>query len=67
MKVIPRSLLNLSNNLAGLVEGKLWLQVLLAMFLGVGFGIVIGPTAGIVPCCCFSILFYFFKALMLLH
>ncbi len=49
MKVIPRSLLNLSNNLAGLVEGKLWLQVLLAMFLGVGFGIVIGPTAGIVP------------------
>ena len=48
MTIFPRSLLNLGDHLSGLVEGKLWLQVIIAMFLGVGFGIVIGPTTGLV-------------------
>lgn len=44
----PRSLLNLGNHLSSLVEGKLWLQVIIAMFLGVGFGVAIGPTSMLV-------------------
>ncbi len=46
--MITRSLIGLRDQLAGLVEGKLWLQVIIAMFLGVGFGIVIGPSTGLV-------------------
>lgn len=45
MTTFPRSLLNLGESLSSLVEGKLWLQVIIAMFLGVGFGIAIGPTS----------------------
>ena len=46
--VLPRSLINLTDTLAGLVQGRLWLQVIIAMILGVVFGIIIGPSAQIV-------------------
>ena len=39
-------LLNLSDSLQGLVRGRLWLQVLIGMILGVATGMAIGPTAG---------------------
>jgi Na+/H+-dicarboxylate symporter len=44
---IRRSLLQLGDHLNRLVEKRLWLQVIIAMFLGVGFGVLIGPTTGI--------------------
>ena len=43
---MSRSLLLLSHHLNRLVEGRLWLKVLIAMFLGVAFGIAIGPGIG---------------------
>lgn len=43
---MSRSLLLLSHHLNRLVEGRLWLKVLIAMFLGVAFGIAIGPGTG---------------------
>ena len=42
----PRSLKLLSGHLSGLVEGRLWLQVLIAMVLGLGTGFVLGPSLG---------------------
>ena len=44
---LGRSLLLLGDQLNKLVEGRLWLKVIIAMFLGVGFGILIGPSAGL--------------------
>lgn len=44
-----RSLPRLTTKLVPLVQKRLWLQVLIAMALGVAFGIVIGPTVGVVP------------------
>ncbi|MDH5360580.1 MAG: dicarboxylate/amino acid:cation symporter [Gammaproteobacteria bacterium] len=44
----PRSLKYLSDNLQGLVRGKLWMQVLVGMVLGIGTGILIGPGVGLV-------------------
>lgn len=44
-----RSLPGLRRHLFSLVRKRLWLQVLVAMFLGVGFGMLIGPTAELVP------------------
>lgn len=44
-----RSLPLLTTKLVPLVRQRLWLQVLIAMALGIGFGILIGPTAGFVP------------------
>lgn len=41
---ISRSLINMRSSLSGLVRGRLWLQVIIAMVLGVAFGIAIGPT-----------------------
>ena len=41
-----RSLPQLSYRLVPLVRARLWLQVLIAMALGVAFGIAIGPTTG---------------------
>lgn len=46
--ILGRSLLLLGNNLHRWVEGRLWLKVLIAMFLGVTFGILIGPGVGLV-------------------
>lgn len=42
----PRSLKYLSDSLQGLVHGRLWLQVLIGMALGVTTGIIIGPGVG---------------------
>ena len=44
----PRSLARLSHHLQRLVRGRLWLQVLVAMVLGIGAGILLGPTSGLV-------------------
>jgi Na+/H+-dicarboxylate symporter len=43
---VPRSLPQLSQRLVPLVRTRLWLQVLIAMALGMAFGIAIGPTTG---------------------
>ena len=39
----------LSNSLANLVRGRLWLKVLIGMLLGIVTGMAIGPTFGLVP------------------
>lgn len=44
----PRSLARLSGHLAGLVEGRLWLKVLIAMGLGLLVGTLLGPSVGLV-------------------
>ena len=43
---VARSLPQLSGRLVPLVRTRLWLQVLIAMALGVAFGVAIGPTTG---------------------
>ncbi|WP_339635597.1 dicarboxylate/amino acid:cation symporter [uncultured Sneathiella sp.] len=43
---VSRSLIGLKDNLTSLIIGRLWLQVIIAMILGVGFGVLIGPAAG---------------------
>ncbi len=45
----PKPLAALSGQLTRLVEGKLWLQVVIGMVLGLGVGVAIGPAAGLVP------------------
>lgn len=42
----PRSLKYLTNYLQSLVRGRLWLQVMVGMVLGIAVGIVLGPTVG---------------------
>ena len=42
----PRSLGYLSDQLQSLVRGRLWLQVLVGMILGIGVGILMGPSVG---------------------
>lgn len=44
----PRSLKHLSFYLSGLVEGRLWLKVIIAMVLGLCVGALLGPAAGLV-------------------
>ncbi|MCH8498381.1 MAG: dicarboxylate/amino acid:cation symporter [Marinobacter sp.] len=39
----PRSIRTLANRLSGFVRGRLWLQVLVAMALGVASGFMVGP------------------------
>jgi Na+/H+-dicarboxylate symporter len=43
-----RSLILLTAKLRVLIRQRLWLQVLIGMLAGVGFGVLIGPTAGLV-------------------
>jgi Na+/H+-dicarboxylate symporter len=43
---IPNPVEFLSNHLTRLVKGRLWLKVLIGMFLGIGAGMLIGPTTG---------------------
>lgn len=38
--------LRLTLRLSGFVRGRLWLQVLAAMFAGIATGMAIGPTGG---------------------
>lgn len=47
--ILSRSLIRLSDQLTGLLQARLWLQVLIAMVLGVVAGIMLGPTANLVP------------------
>ncbi len=47
-RIHPRSLADLSGHLQRLVRGRLWLQVLVAMALGIATGVVLGPSAGLV-------------------
>ncbi len=44
---LPFSLASLSHTLQSLVEGRLWLKVIIALILGVLTGIALGPTAGL--------------------
>lgn len=44
----PRSLGRLSSHLAALVEGRLWLKVLIGMALGLIVGTLLGPSAQLV-------------------
>ncbi|MEX2616039.1 MAG: dicarboxylate/amino acid:cation symporter [Alphaproteobacteria bacterium] len=44
----PRSLLPLAETLQQLIRGKLWLQVLIGMVLGIGSGLLLGPSVGLV-------------------
>ena len=44
----PRSLKHFSESLQALIQGRLWLQVLIGMFLGLGTGVLLGPAAGFV-------------------
>lgn len=44
----PRSLRSMTRQLKGFVRGRLWLQVLIAMVLGISTGVIIGPTTDIV-------------------
>ncbi len=43
----PRSLNRLTHYLQSLVEGRLWLKVLIGMALGLGAGLLISPNAGL--------------------
>ena len=42
----PRSLRYLNIALSRLVAGRLWLQVLIGMFLGIATGVLLGPSVG---------------------
>lgn len=42
----PRQLKQLSDYLSGLTRGRLWLQVLIGMVLGITVGILLGPATG---------------------
>ncbi len=44
----PVSLKHLSHYLASLVEGRLWLKVLIGMFAGLLAGVLLGPSMGLV-------------------
>jgi len=46
--VIPPSRRTLSSYLFGLIEHRLWLKVLIGMFLGLLVGILLGPSVGLV-------------------
>lgn len=44
----PRSLGHLSDYLSSLVQGRLWLQVLVGMAAGLGVGVLLGPSTNLV-------------------
>ena len=44
----PAQLRHLNTYLAGLVKGRLWLKVLIGMFLGLVVGTLLGPSVGLV-------------------
>ena len=45
----PESLVRLSGYLQNLIKGRLWLKILIGMFLGIGVGTVLGPSVRLVP------------------
>lgn len=44
--IYPRSLKYLSDSLQALIRGKLWIQVVFGMVLGISVGILLGPSFG---------------------
>ncbi len=46
-KIHPRPLTHLARHLQGLIRGRLWLKILVAMFLGVGTGVILSPATGL--------------------
>lgn len=44
----PRSIKHLNRHLQALIQRRLWAKILLAMALGVGIGVILGPTGGLV-------------------
>ncbi len=44
----PRSLKHLSGHLDVLVKAKLWVQIMIGMAAGIGVGLVLGPSVGLV-------------------
>ncbi|MGH0029264.1 MAG: dicarboxylate/amino acid:cation symporter [Myxococcota bacterium] len=44
-----RSLSELTDSLSRLIQGRLWVKVLVAMAAGVALGLVLGPSVGLVP------------------
>jgi len=47
-RIHARSLRHLSGQLQGLVEGRLWLKVVLGLVIGVAAGILLGPSVALV-------------------
>ena len=45
----PKSLVRLSGHLQNLIKGRLWLKILIGMFLGIGVGTILGPSVRLVP------------------
>lgn len=45
----PKSLKWLSGNLQSLIKGRLWVEILIGMALGIGVGTLLGPSVGSVP------------------
>jgi Na+/H+-dicarboxylate symporter len=48
-QIHPRNLKYLTVYLERLLEGRLWAKILVAMFLGIATGVLLGPDAGLVP------------------
>lgn len=48
-QIHPRNLKHLAHYLDGLLAGRLWAKILVAMALGIAVGIVLGPTVGWFP------------------
>lgn len=46
-KIHPRSLARLNRHLIGLIQGKLWLKILIGMALGLLAGLIISPDTGL--------------------
>ena len=44
-----RSLKQMRGALDGLIKGRLWVKILIALFLGIGAGLLIGPNFGLIP------------------
>ncbi|MCG8401035.1 MAG: dicarboxylate/amino acid:cation symporter, partial [Firmicutes bacterium] len=44
----PKNIKHLTGHLQTLVKGRLWLKILIAMFLGIVTGVLLGPSTGLV-------------------
>jgi Na+/H+-dicarboxylate symporter len=47
-KIQPLNLKRLTDQLQGLIKGRLWLQILIGMAAGVGVGLLLGPSLNLV-------------------
>ncbi len=46
-KIHPEPLTNLVRHLQGLIQGRLWVKILIAMFLGIAVGVLLSPKTGL--------------------